>query len=75
MTEEKHYIDMIKMDIYNEVEGIELDEGIIELKRLAEIVDEFHIVRPSSRDVAAMQQILDIISIIEIPVRLPGAEA
>jgi hypothetical protein len=75
MNEERHYVDIMTMNMYDGIDGLELDEGISELKRLADIVDGFRLVNPSSRDIAAMEQILSIIHVLDVPLRLPEADA
>jgi len=75
MNEERHYVDIMTMNMYDGIDGLELDEGISELKRLADIVDGFRLVNPSSRDIAAMEQILSIIYVLDVPLRLPEADA
>ena len=75
MTDEQRYVDALGITLYENVDDIELDEALRELKRLSSMVDILFIGDPQSMNVLAMSQMLNIIDAIEIPMRLPQASA
>ena len=75
MTEEQRYSDALGITLYENVHEIELDEALRELKRLSSMVDVLFIGDPQSMNFMAMNQMLNIIDAIEIPMRVPQASA
>ena len=75
MTDEQRYVDALGITLYENVDDIELDDALRELKRLSSMVDILFIGDPQSMNVLAMSQMLNIIDAIEIPMRLPQASA
>ena len=75
MTEERRYADALGITLYENIDEIELDEALRELKRLSSMVDVLFIGAPQSMNFMAMSQMLNIIDAIEIPMRVPQASA
>ena len=75
MTEEQRYADSLGITLYENVDEMELDEALRELKRLSSLVDIVFIGDPQSLNFMAMNEMLNIIDAIEIPMRVPQASA
>ena len=75
MTEEQRYADSLGITLYENVDEMELDEALRELKRLSSLVDIVFIGDPQSLNFMAMSEMLNIIDAIEIPMRVPQASA
>lgn len=75
MTDRQRYTDITGMTLYENVDELELDEAIRELKRLSSIVDTMYIGVPTNMDIFAIRQMVDIIDAIEVPMRIPNGSA
>jgi hypothetical protein len=75
VTDRQRYTDITGMTLYENVDELELDEAIRELKRLSSIVDTMYIGVPTNMDIFAIRQMVDIIDAIEVPMRIPNGSA
>ena len=75
MTDRQRYTDITGMTLYENVDELELDEAIRELKRLSSIVDTMYIGVPTNMDIFAIRQMVNIIDAIEVPMRIPNGSA